>query len=276
MTTSFAGSFALLLSLGLFLGCSAMAQDQGGEGDAAPDPLVPLLGEWIVELIDGAALGEEVKGHPPTMKVEAEGKITGFTGVNRYFGTIDVEKLKAGEFDAANLGMTRRAGPPAQMQLEQTFVQRLTDADAATEADGVLQLTHEGKAALSFRKAAAAGATLADLVGEWTLTRLEGQPLGDDVKDRPPTLTVMEEGKFAGFAGVNRYFGSLDLEKLEAGEFAAGQMGSTMMAGPEEQMALEDRFMKLMAGADAAAVADGVLQLTKDGKPVLTFDKAKP
>jgi heat shock protein HslJ len=274
----------LLTATVLAAGCGASGGKQpaamAAADDGEADPLTALVGEWTLTHIDDQPLVDDVTDRPPTLTIDAEGQVAGFAGVNRYFGALDVEKLRQGEFVLGPLGSTRMAGPPDRMELERRYLQRLGDADRAAAAGRSLQLTSEGKPALTFvrpapaEEAEPAAIPLAALQGEWTLTHIEGRPLADDVKDRPPTLMVNDEGRLGGFAGVNRYFGQLDLEKLAAGRFDAGQIGSTLMAGDPARMALEASFTRLLGEADGAAPGDDVLQLTKGGRVVLTFARA--
>lgn len=272
---------ALALVLPLALALSACAADDDAPPDSPPPhtTLPQITGEWTLVALDSQPLADDVKDRPPTFAVNDEGRVSGFAGVNRYFATLDLDKLKAGTFDVSNLGMTRMAGPPARMQLEQAFTQRLVDADRARMNGDALQLTLEGKVTLTFERAAAAPqpVTIDQLVGDWTLATLGGRPLPDNVKDRPPTLTVDAEGKIAGFAGVNRYFGAIDLDKLKQGEFATGPIGMTMMAGEPERMDLEKAYTDALDAADRAALDDdGTLQLTTGDDPQLTFTRTQP
>lgn len=55
------------------------------------------------------------------------------------------------------------------------------------------------------------------------------------------------EGRIAGTSGVNRYTGGYTA--TSAGAFEAGEIASTMMAGPEPAMAAEAAYLKLLASA---------------------------
>jgi heat shock protein HslJ len=77
------------------------------------------------------------------------------------------------------------------------------------------------------------------LVGTWELQRLDG--LGEegalpDGMRRVPTLIVQPDGRIGGFGGTNQYFGRLDTDAAARGEFRAREVGSTLMAGPHDDV----------------------------------------
>lgn len=57
-------------------------------------------------------------------------------------------------------------------------------------------------------------------------------------------MEIKSHGKIAGFASVNRFFGSLSIDGK--GRVSVSPMGSTMMAGPEDLMAREMVFLKAL------------------------------
>jgi heat shock protein HslJ len=115
--------------------------------------------------------------------------------------------------------------------------------------------------------AADADADTAVIAGDWVLSHVGGEPVGDGVE--PPTLTVMADGSVAGFAGVNRYTGRLGA--AEGRLF--GPMPTTMMAGPPEAMALEARFTAAMTAATDYEVEGDTLTLAGEGEE-LVFRRA--
>ena len=107
-----------------------------------------LIGnEWRCTRIGSRTLTED---STPTLLMTAEGKASGFAGVNRWFGTctIDGSTLKFGM-----LGMTRMAGPPDRMQLEQTYADALAAVTRWSVSSGRLQLSDSDAMVLEFTKA---------------------------------------------------------------------------------------------------------------------------
>ena len=112
---------------------------------------------------------------------------------------------------------------------------------------------------------------IASLAGQsWTCVTLDGAAI---TATRPPTITFDGAGRVNGFSGVNRFGGSV--ESAEAGELHFGQMMSTKMAGPPEQMTLESSFLSALTRADRYAVADGKLNLSAGATTVIQF-KSEP
>ena len=91
---------------------------------------------------------------------------------------------------------------------------------------------------------------------ERRLTAIDGAPVA--AGPRPITLRY-EGGRIAGFAGCNRYFASLEVRDGDA--VSVGTAGATRMACPEPQMAIESRFLKVLAGTRGAQIVDGRLVL---------------
>ncbi|MEN8255971.1 MAG: META domain-containing protein [Verrucomicrobiota bacterium] len=64
---------------------------------------------------------------------------------------------------------------------------------------------------------------------------------GWELKARAGIHIAFQGGKLSGHAGVNRYFGNYE---LDGAALAIGPAGSTQMAGPQEAMEQEQRFLK--------------------------------
>lgn len=105
--------------------------------------------------------------------------------------------------------------------------------------------------------------TLDDLAGSWTLVAVGGEEV---TAAKPPTLTVTTAGEVSGHAGVNRYSGRID---LSAPAPLGGPMAVTRMAGPPEQMALEQAFLQGLAGARTFTIdGDRLTARDEDGAVV--------
>ena len=87
----------------------------------AGDDLVPLLIDrtWVINEMDGGGL---VASEPPTLEIAEDLRVSGFAGVNRYFGTVTLDgaNIKFGP-----LGATRMAGPQPLMTQETRFFQAI-------------------------------------------------------------------------------------------------------------------------------------------------------
>lgn len=108
---------------------SVVAGDEPAAGTAppadAPAGEAKMTGDWrLVKLGDD----EVPAGANITISVAADGKVSGSTGVNRFFGGPD----DAGKKLFGPLGMTRRAGPPEAMAREAAFTTALDEATRFT------------------------------------------------------------------------------------------------------------------------------------------------
>jgi heat shock protein HslJ len=109
------------------------------------------------------------------------------------------------------------------------------------------------------------------IVGEWVATNIKGLTL--PAGSRPPTLRITPDGKVSGFAGVNRYGSSLDIERLSLGEFAMAPAAATKLAGPPELMRVEMKFIEALSAAQRATVRGNTLTLSDERATTLTFTR---
>lgn len=113
---------------------------------------------------------------------------------------------------------------------------------------------------------------MSDVTGKWQLSTLNGQPAPTTMREGGVTLEIKEDGKFAGQAPVNRYFGQINTQDKT---FKAGPVGMTMMAGPRELMDAERDFFAVINDVKTVDAKEGKLTLTgPDGKQ-LVFVRAK-
>lgn len=113
--------------------------------------------------------------------------------------------------------------------------------------------------------------TLEQICGmQWILKDLTLEENAVLLETERPYVQFEPDGKFAGFASVNRFFGSLAFDSK--GQLTVSPMGMTMMAGPEPLMAQERNFMK---GFEAIQTLEreGIYLMGQDGagKTVLVF-----
>lgn len=138
-----------LLTLGLLAatGCEST-------GGSARDPLETLTGDWLLIQLDGnhgARLPDDEAARP-TMTIDGEGRVSGFSGVNRYTSSLSVDDLARGLFSLGPVATTRMAGPPEAMDLESQFLETLGRVSAYGVRDDVLELEGGGQGLLQFSK----------------------------------------------------------------------------------------------------------------------------
>lgn len=93
----------------------------------------------------------------------------------------------------------------------------------------------------------------------WQLIELMGRPVEDNLPGTksPDMIFNKSQGRVAGFAGCNQYFGSYELR--EYNRINIEKIGSTMMACPEKEMKLEQEFLKVLEQADSYEIAGNIL-----------------
>lgn len=79
-----------------------------------------LVGSWVLVAIGESPVAEV--GRTPTLEILEDGSAAGVSGVNRYRTTIAAAD---GRLSFAPVALTKMAGPPAAMEIESSFVERL-------------------------------------------------------------------------------------------------------------------------------------------------------
>ncbi len=98
-------------------------------GRSSKDPMASLAGEWTLDWMQGTGPVAPSTGRPaPSITIATDGKVTGFTGVNRMSSSLDTARAAKGEFALGPTASTRMAGPPEAMQLETDFLDALERA----------------------------------------------------------------------------------------------------------------------------------------------------
>lgn len=99
---------------------------------------------------------------------------------------------------------------------------------------------------------------------EWTVSRLDGEPVPDEVS---VTINFLDDDRIAGSSGCNRFMGGYAL----TGEgLSFGQIAGTMMACPELQMQTEQRFLGLLQGINRFEIPseNELLLITSEDKRI--------
>jgi len=96
-----------------------------------------------------------------------------------------------------------------------------------------------------------------DLSGvEWVLTHLSRN---EPAPESSSITMVFEGGRISGSGGCNRYFA--ELTEASPGDIAIGEIGSTMMACPDEVMQLEARYLTVVGEVAGYSFLAGKLVL---------------
>lgn len=105
---------------------------------------------------------------------------------------------------------------------------------------------------------------------EWLLT---GSSVSSTDLGAAGITASFDGARIGGFSGVNTYGGSYTADA--DGKLELGQIGSTLMAGPEPAMAAETAYLALLQACDGYRIEDGTLTLTEDTNERLVFETQK-
>lgn len=115
---------------------------------------------------------------------------------------------------------------------------------------------------MSCRNSSSGGQTSADnLVGkEFMLTNM--------YEDKEVTISFPETNMIGGKSAVNLYFTEF---ALDGNNIIFSALGSTKMAGPEEDMDAENEYFQILNGADTISLNGDVLTITTDSGTNLIY-----
>lgn len=124
----------------LMLGLSSCVSDSAGGNDAGA--VGGIFGQWSLVSVNGESVDELLAEgmRTPGLQVNEEGDISGFAGVNRFGGKLDLGLVAVGGFSVGPIVATKMAGPPAAMELEKHVLAALGQADRFTVAGDRLSL----------------------------------------------------------------------------------------------------------------------------------------
>ena len=103
-------------------------------------------GEWVCVSVGGKAAGGE---SGPTITFGDDGRVTGFSGVNRFSGpyTSAIGTVRVGP-----LASTKMAGEPARMAAERAFLDALANVDGFSVQAGLLRLKQGDQVVVEFSR----------------------------------------------------------------------------------------------------------------------------
>lgn len=218
-------------------GATAPAHNASSEARA-----MAISGEWV-----------QASDQPAKASISfADGRASGSTGCNRW--TASVDQTSGFRFGLA--AVTEMACPGPAMDVEQRFLEVLSDTRSAEESGGMLTLKGAGGEEL-MRFVRPGG----------VLTGVEWRRVDDEhASPHGGTITFGEDGRAAGFAGCNRWFATVT---RQGDQLSFGQAGLTRMMCPELQMAAERRFIAAISATRGYRIEGELLFLTDDAGAVL-------
>ena len=107
--------------------------------EPAPEPSKPrIFARW--DLVELHGQPRRFVGEVPHLILSPDGKLAGFTGINRFTGQADLAGLEEGRFQVGPLAMTRAAGSAEEMAFERRFLGALEGSTRIGVVDGKLEL----------------------------------------------------------------------------------------------------------------------------------------
>ena len=76
--------------------------------------------QWQLEKITNEGVTISLQGERPFVKFEKDGRFSGFTTINRFFGSMEIDAQ--GNVKLDKVGATKMAGPEKEMQQEFMFL----------------------------------------------------------------------------------------------------------------------------------------------------------
>jgi heat shock protein HslJ len=110
---------------------------------------------------------------------------------------------------------------------------------------------------------------------EWVLRWWDWE---EPVPPEPQVTLFFKDGRLGGTSGCNNYFAAANIGE-QPGDFSMGQAGGTMMMCPDEIMAVEQRFLAQMGGANKFGFVAGMLAISygfNGDSGVMLFEGRKP
>lgn len=173
--------------------------------------------------------------------------IYGNASINRYFTGFTVSNNQI--IIGTNIGVTLMAGNDEDMKNEQDFLNDLgKSSDVSLNNDELIIKTSDNKELLFKQREL----NSSDLYGREFMLENKYPEIGITI--------AFDTNRIYGFSGVNRYFGGYILSN--GNNLSIGALGSTMMAGPEENMNAERDFTSLLPEVSNITLSVTNLELT--------------
>lgn len=191
----------------------------------------------------------------------SDGKISGFSGVNSYFGGY---KIKNNSILTAETAATLMAGPEELMKIELNFFDILQNSPRINYNNTTLSLRNKNGEVWTFKKL--------DLSKKLKNTKWKLVEMGQtSFPEKEGEITIsFAENKINGNSGINNYFGNCEIKN---DSIKIGPVGSTKMAGPENLMKIEFEYLKLLQNSKTIEFNNNLLILTTSDGKVLKFEK---
>jgi heat shock protein HslJ len=116
------------------------------EADSETPPQPRIFGQW--DLVELHGQPRSFEGEVPHLRISPDGKLAGFSGVNRFTGQTDAAGLEQGRFAPGPMAVTKMAGSAEAMAFERRFLGAIEGSTGCRVVGGVLEL-HAGDTCLA-------------------------------------------------------------------------------------------------------------------------------
>lgn len=232
-----------------------------------PVPGQDLIGRiWQLDgyVTPDGGIGKALNDIPATIQFAADGKFSGNTGCNNFFGVYELDG-KALSLDVG--GVTLRACTDLQADQETAILSALKkihgyqiqkDSLALLDANGVVLLSY-----LLLPNSELTGVT-------WHLTALNNGKGGmvSNLATERITMTLDNDNQVSGNGGCNNYFGSYQVNNdANSASLSFGVIAATEMACPEPEgvMETESAFLNMFSKVNSYEI---------QGEKLMFFDKS--
>lgn len=203
---------------------------------------VSLAGEWSIVSVDGNNVAEDKDAFIGfDMK---DGRLYGNAGCNNIIGAVDIDSLE-GSIKLSNVGATRMMCK--DMDLEGKVLAALEKVAGYRASETGVELTDaDGNLLFGLEKKVAPVANVADLDGEWIISRADGNKV-NKVEETPFIVINVAEKNVFGTGGCNNFNGGFSQEENKPESFVFGELVTTMKAGPgmEQERVILDALSKV-------------------------------
>lgn len=183
--------------------------------------------------------------------------VYGSAGLNRYFTSFSISNNQI--IIGTNIGTTLMLGSDEDMKNEEEFLNNLSKANSISlNNDELIIKTSENKE-LVFKQRTI---IYSDLYQREFILKNKYPEIG--------ITLAFDTNRVYGFSGVNRYFGGYTL--TNENNIIIGALGSTMMAGSEENMKAERDYTSILSEASNISLSTVSLEITSKSGEKLIFN----
>ena len=227
----------------------------------------------VTAFIDGKALDLPEQA-ALTIKFHSDGKVSGNSGINQYYGSLDLMPSGSFTWQGPHFATTRLSGDATLALLENSYLESLwkTRLLKFTDTSDLVMISPDGLTTLTFKSVAATTSDLSGLqTAELALVRLT---IGGKRTPMPASakVTIRFEGsRFSGQSIINSYSGAMHIQP-DGRITLAPMVESTLMSGSAEWMDIENAYFNALGAVRRLRTTSrGLILESEDASTVIEF-----